>query len=297
VSNERENKNQIFRQGLAPEAQSSIQSGIQTMSAAERMKKEFGIVVVPAELVKLPSEGKIYSIDSGLHNRQEIEIKAMTTREEDILTSRAYAKKGSTITELIRSCVVDKSVDVEQLISGDRNALMVAIRITGYGAKLSPELKCPKCGETNHPDFDLSKVSIKSIGAEPVSPGVNEFECDLPVSEAKATFKLLTAKDEEDLVNQHERKKKMFNSPVDTLMSDQLKMSLLSVNGKRDRAALAFFVDNMSGLDSQTLREKMLDIKPDVDMKQLFECEFCDLVEEVEIPIDREFFWPRSRKK
>lgn len=294
MSKERENKNQVFRQGLAPDVQ--VQTGIQTMTAAERMRKEFGIVIVPAELVKLPSAGKIYSIESGLNNREEIEIKAMTTREEDILTSRAYAKKGSTITELIRSCVVDKSVDVEQLISGDRNALMVAIRITGYGAKLSPELKCPKCNETNHPEFDLSQVSIKPIGAEPVSPGVNEFECDLPVSKAKATFKLLTAKDEEDLVNQHERKKKMFNSPVDTLMSDQLKMALLSVNGKRDRGALAFFVDNMPGQDSQALRERMLEIKPDVDMKQLFECEFCDLVEEVDIPIDREFFWPRSRK-
>lgn len=292
MSKDRENKNQVFRQGMAPDV--AGQTGITTMTAAERMQKEFGIKIVPAEIVKLPSGGKIYSAESGLAGREDVEIKAMTTREEDILTSRAFAKKGTTITELIKSCIVDKSVDVEQLVAGDRNALMVAIRITGYGPKLKPEMKCPKCGETNHPEFDLSQVSIKSIGADPVAPGVNEFACELPVTKAKATFKLLTAKDEEDLVNQHERKKKMLNSPIDTLMSDQLKMSLLSVNGKRDRAALAFFVDNMPGLDSKALREKMIDIKPDVDMKQVFECEFCDLIEEVEIPIDREFFWPRS---
>lgn len=292
MSKERENKNQVFRQGMASDV--AGQTGITTMSAAERMKKEFGITIVPAEIVKLPSGGKIYSAESGLLNREDVEIKAMTTREEDILTSRAYAKKGTTIMELIKSCVVDRSIDLDQLVSGDRNALMVAIRITGYGPKLKPEVKCPKCSETNHPEFDLSKVSIKPIGADPIAPGANEFECDLPITKAKATFKLLTAKDEEDLVNQHERKKKMLNSPVDTLMSDQLKMSLLSINGKRDRAALSFFVDNMPGQDSKALREKMLDIKPDVDMKQIFECEFCDLIEEVEIPIDREFFWPRS---
>lgn len=292
MSNERENKNQVFRQGMTTEM--TGQTGITTMTAAERMKKEFGISIVPAEVVKLPSAGKIYSSESGLHGRDEVEIKAMTTREEDILTSRAFAKKGTTITELIRSCVLDKSIDVEQLVSGDRNALMVAIRITGYGPKLKPELKCPKCGENNHPEFDLAQVSIKPIGAEPVVPGVNEFECDLPATKAKATFKLLTAKDEEELINQHERKKKMLNSPVDTLMSDQLKMSLLSINGNRNKSALAFFVDNMPGQDSKTLRDKMLEIKPDVNMKQVFECEFCDLVEEVEIPIDREFFWPKS---
>ncbi len=292
MSNDRENKNQIFRQGM-PEM--NHPSGIQTMSVAERMMKEFGIKMAPAELVKLPSGGKIYSVSSGLAGKSEIEIKAMTTREEDILTSRAYAKKGTTVSELIKSCVIDKSIDVDELISGDRNALMVAIRITGYGPKLNPELRCPKCEHVNHPEFDLSLVSIKPIGAEPVAPGVNEFECDLPMIQSKATFKLLTAKDEEELLKNHERKKKMFNSPVDTLMSDQLKMSLLSVNGKRDRANLSFFVDNITGQVSQALREKMLSIKPDVDMKQMFSCESCDFAEEVEIPIDREFFWPRSR--
>lgn len=295
MSKERENKNQVFRQGMAPDVSNQI-GNMPSMSAAERMQKEFGIKIVPAELVKLPSAGKIYSTESGLAGCDEIEIKAMTTHEEDILTSRAYAKKGTTITELIKSCVVDKSINVEELVSGDRNALMVAIRITGYGPKLTPELQCPKCGETNHPEFDLSQVSITPIGADPVMPGVNEFACELPVTKAKVTFKLLTAKNEEELVSQHERKKKILNSPVDTLMSDQLKMSLLSVNGKRDRAALAFFVDYMPGQDSLALRDKISEIKPDVDMKQLFECKFCDLVEEVDIPIDREFFWPKSRK-
>lgn len=298
MSKERESKNQVFRKGLSPQEEGqSIQPGIKTMTVAERMKQEFGITVVPAEVVKLPSGGKIYSVESGLHGLEEVEIKAMTTREEDILTSRAYAKKGTTLTELIKSCVTNKSIDTEQLVSGDRNAIMLAIRITGYGPILKPEFNCPACGKENKPEFDLSKLSLKPIGSEPISPGVNEFECHLPVTNAVVTFKLLTAKEEEELITQHERKKKMLNSPVDTLLSDQLKMALLSVNNKRDRSALAFFVDNMPGLDSKTLRDKMQETKPDVDMKQLFECEHCDYVEEIDVPISRELFWPSNRTK
>lgn len=298
MSNDREAKNQVFRKGNAKDdaAQHAAASGIKAMSVAERMKLEFGINTVPAELVRLPSEGKIYSAESGLMGRADIEIKAMTTREEDILTSRAYAKKGTTITELIKSCVTDKTVDVDQLVSGDRNALMVAIRITGYGSSYKAEVKCPGCGQANTQEFDLTNLSLKPIGSDPVAEGVNEFECKLPHTGAMATFRLLTAKDEEELVAQHERKKKMFNSPVDTLLSDQLKMSILSVNGKRDRNALAWFVDNMNGQDSLALRDAISRTKPDVDMHQLFECQHCDHAEEVEMPITSEFFWPKSAR-
>ena len=105
----------------------------QGFSTRNVMKDDFGMEV-PVESVPLPSEGKIYPVDSSSHNRTHIEIKAMTAKEEDILTSRALIKKGTVISELLKSCMVDKSIRVDQLISGDRNALMTAIRVTGYGA-------------------------------------------------------------------------------------------------------------------------------------------------------------------
>ena len=79
------------------------------------------------------------------HACETVDIKAMTAREEDILTSRAFIKKGTVITELIRSCLVDKRIDPNSLLSGDRNALMVAIRVTGYGVEYSTEVTCPVC--------------------------------------------------------------------------------------------------------------------------------------------------------
>ena len=287
MSEDREQRNQVFGQAIQA-------GGMPTMSVAERLKQEFGIVV-PAELVKLPSGGKVYPPTSGLHMREEVEIKAMTTHEENILTSRAFIKKGTVITELIKSCVVDKSIVVEDMVAGDRNALMIAIRITGYGAEYQPEMKCPSCGQNNECDFNLGKLAIKTLGMDPVSPGVNEFECALPASKAKATFKLLTARDEEELVTLQERKKKVIGSTIDSLVSDQIKAAMLSVNGMRDRSKLSFFIDNMSSRDSLAFRNAMTRAKPDVDMTQLFECKFCDHSEEVDVPVTSDFFWPKSR--
>ncbi len=291
MSDQREQRNHnVFGQEGSP----SGAPGIQRMSAAERMKQEFG-VVIPAELVTLPSRGAVYPVESGLFKRDQLEIKAMTTREEDILTSRALIKKGTVITELIKSCVIDKSVDVDQLISGDRNALMVAIRCCGYGAIYRPSIECPGCKQTCEQKYDLSKLAIKELEAKPIADGINEFAFKLPVTGVTVTFKFLTGKDEEELIITQERKKKVVSSQVDTLVSDQLKAALLSVNNVRDKAKLAFFVDNMPGRDSLALRDYMKDAQPGIDMEQLFECDKCDYNETGVMEISSEFFWPRRK--
>lgn len=286
---ERENKNQIFRQG----GQEPAQSGMPSISAVERMRQEFGVVAVPAEIVRLPSGGKIYN-PANPACAGSVEIKAMTTREEDILTSRAFIKKGTVITELIKSCVTDKTIDVDELVSGDRNALMVAIRITGYGSDYEVNITCPACNKPNDKTFDLTRLLLKPIGLEPVSPGLNEFACELPVSKAKATFKLLTAKDEEELVRTQENRKRVLGpGGKDTIVTDQIKAALQSVNGNRDGSSLGFFVDNMPGRDSLAIRDAMAKARPDVDMTQPFECDHCDHKEDMSVPISVSFFWPK----
>lgn len=267
---------------------------IQKETAAQKLAREFGITV-PAEVVTLPSGGVVYPVESGLHLKKDLQIKAMTTREEDILTSRALIKKGTVISELIRSCVLEPGVDIDALIAGDRNALMIGIRCTGYGALYKPTMECPACRAQSEQNFDLSQLPIKELGAQPVVAGVNEFEFKLPKLGATVTFKFMTGKDEEELLVMQERKKKIVNSQVDTLISDQLKASILSVNNVRDKSKLSFFVDNMPGQDSLALREYMRKIQPGIDMSAVFECDKCGHTEEVEIPIGIEFFWPSSR--
>lgn len=288
MSDNREQRNQVFG-----EVATGV-PGIKTMTAAERMKQDFGITI-PADLVSLPSKGILYPQETGLSNRKQLEIKAMTTREEDILTSKAFIKKGTVVAELIKSCIVDKSVDVDALISGDRNALMIAIRCTGYGTIYKPEMECAACNQKQTAEFDLGKLAVKELTASPIQEGVNEFAFKLPVSGVTVTFKMLTGKDEEELVHTQERKKKVLSMQMDTLISDQLKASLISVKDIRDRAKLSFFVDNMPGRDSLALRDYMRTVQPGVDMTHLFVCQFCDHAEEVQIPIGIEFFWPSAK--
>jgi hypothetical protein len=121
----------------------AVPAGIQTRDV---MRDDFGFEV-PLESVPLPSNGVVYPSESALHMKETVEIRSMTAREEDILTSRALIKKGTVITELIKSCLIDKRIDVSTMLSGDRNALMVALRVTGYGAefdkKVQPLLTSP----------------------------------------------------------------------------------------------------------------------------------------------------------
>jgi hypothetical protein len=292
VSENREQKNQIFTKGTAQHV--DVSPGIKKETTAERLQREFNINI-PAEVVTLPSGGVVYTPESGLYLKRDIMIKPMTTREEDILTTRAFIKKGTVITELIKSCVAESGIDLDALIAGDRNALMIGIRCTGYGAIYKPTMDCPACGTATEQVFDLGKLAIKPLEVSPVADGVNEFAFELPKTKANVTFKFLTGKDEEELLTMQERKKKIIASQVDTLISDQLKATLLSVNTVRDRNKLAFFVDNMPGQDSLALREYMRTIQPGIDMTAQFECDKCNHNEEVQIPIGIEFFWPSSR--
>ena len=132
---ERQARNEIFG-GQSPPG----------MPSRNVMKDDFNFEV-PVETVPLPSRGAVYPHDSSIYGRETVDIKAMTAREEDILTSRALIKKGTVITELLKSCIVDKTVSSEHMLVGDRNAIMTAIRITGYGSEYKVEVDCPHCSE------------------------------------------------------------------------------------------------------------------------------------------------------
>ena len=138
------------------------QAQMQGFTTRNVLRDDFGMEI-PVESVPLPSEGKIYPADSAAYSRETVEIRAMTAKEEDILTSRALIKKGTVISELIKSCVVDKTIDIDSLILGDRNAIMTAVRVTGYGAEYRVEVVCPSCSEKSSQDFNLGELPIKRL--------------------------------------------------------------------------------------------------------------------------------------
>jgi hypothetical protein len=268
------------------------QANAQGFSTRNVMKDDFGMEV-PVESVPLPSEGKIYPADSSSYKKETIEIKAMTAREEDILTSRALIKKGTVISELLKSCIVDKTINVDKLISGDRNALMTAIRITGYGSDYRVEVNCPECDEKSEQGFQLSELPIKRLTIDPVSDGENAFEYELPVTKKKVVFRFLTGTDETNMSTESDRrKKKKLVGDVDNIVTSRLLHAILSIDGIDDKNKISLFVRNMPAKDSRSLRKFMDDNEPGVEMKSWMTCESCYEQSEVSLPIGASFFWP-----
>lgn len=250
---------------------------------------------VPTEIAPLPSKGKVYSKAHPLHGLEAVEIRSMTAREEDILTSRAYMKKGTTIDELIKSCLAVPGVNVDSILAGDRNALMITIRITGYGQDYNAEVQCSSCKETAEMTFDLSKLSLKGLDIEPVQPGQNAFTFKLPKSGKTVVFKFLTSGEERDMVTEIERRKKIASNANDNIVTTKLQRSIISIDGVDDAGKLASFIRNMPALDSRALRTFIDKHEPGIDMKAKCVCPLCDAEQEVEMPIGAKFFWPDAK--
>lgn len=256
------------------------------------MKDDFGLDI-PYESVPLPSLGLVYPQDHPLHGLETVDIRPMTAREEDILTSRALIKKGTVITHLIESCLVDKSIRANDLISGDRNALMVALRITGYGADYRTEVTCPECSTSSKYQFDLSEMPINRLGSDPDSPGENSFTFELPYTKKRVKFKFLTGADEEE-INRIDARRKKMGQLSESNVTARLEHTLIEVAGITDRSKINNFIRNMPARDSRALRKYMDDIEPGIDMTSWFECPACGEGSELGVPLGVNFFWPDS---
>jgi hypothetical protein len=217
----------------------------------------------------------------------------MTTREEDILTNRAYAKKGTVIDELFKACIVDNRIDPLDMLSGDRQALMVAIRASGYGEKYDAELECTECNNKSKWSFDLSALEIKPLDLDPVEQGRNLFEFTLPYTKNVVRFRFLTGRDEREMYELSERQKKL-GIGGDNAITAALTAAIVSVNGKDDRLAISQFVKVLPARDSLALRNYISDNEPGISMKQEATCPVCAHTEEVGLPMGATFFWPSA---
>jgi len=253
------------------------------------MKDDFGFEI-PVETVPLPSGGVAYPIESPLHGLKTVEIKAMTAKDEDILTSRALIKKGTVITHLLRSCLINKHIDPDEMLSGDRNAVMTALRVTGYGEMYKVEVDCPECGERSKQEFDLTDMPIKSLAVAPVSEGANVFEFNLPITKLPVRFKFLTGKDEQEMATISDRKKK--KGFADSTVTMRLGHSVISVNNITDKSKIDNFVRNMPARDSLALRKFIDENEPGIEMKSWMDCPHCSESSEVRLPLGASFFWP-----
>jgi len=236
----------------------------------------------PTEIIDLPTKGLLYPEDSPLSSGK-IEMKYMTAKEEDILTNQNYIKRGVVIDKLVQSLIIDKSVKYSDLFSGDKNALLIAARILGYGELYEFNYGGEKVS------VDLSKLDSKPINVDLFKDRKNEFEYTLPTTKKTLTFKFLTHKDEVDIDSEIKGLQKI-NKESSPELSTRLKYIILSVDGVTDKGGIRSFVDNeFLARDARAFRNYYASVQPDIDL--IFYPE--DGPEEgVDIPIGVTFLWP-----
>ena len=244
----------------------------------------------PTEVIDLPSKGKVYKKDSPLSSGK-LELKYMTTREEDILMSENLIKKGVVIDKLLDSLIVTKGVNSDDLVLGDKNAVLVASRILAYGPEYTVEVTNPNdIDEKVSHTFDLSQCPFKKLTKD-VDYTDNSFDFTTPVGKNNIKFKLLNGHDEKLVEKDVERSKKYgYNAEIST----RLRYTVTEVEGDSKPETIITYTQNLLARDSAALRNYIREISPDIDLTS--EIEIGGESVSVSIPLTVEFFWPQAIK-
>ena len=242
-------------------------------------------VKFPTEVVDLPSKGLLYPEGSPL-STGKIEIKYMTAKEEDILTSANLIKQGVVVEKLLESLIIDKSIKIDDLLIGDKNSVLIASRILAYGKEYEVEIDGRKI------EVDLTTLKDIPLDESIVTNGANEFEFELPATKRKLTFKLLTSGDEKEIDGEVKGYEKIHGIGYE--LTTRLKHQIISIDGDTKRASINSFVDNeFLSRDSIAFRTHVASIMPDVDMTSSYTDEEGN-EKEFTVPMTVTFLWPNA---
>jgi transcription elongation factor Elf1 len=254
--------------------------------------------VNPTEHVALPSGGRFYDEDHPLHGQDTVEIRFMTAKDEDILTSQSLLKNGTALEKLMQNILVDKRVNPSSMLIGDRSAILIAARATGYGKNYETNVTCPSCGEMSKTSFDITNFESfdgdvekqEELGVS-VTPD-NTYKVKLPLTTVTAEFRLLTGADEAAMTRTLQKRRN--KSSIDGSLSTQFVRAVVSLSGETDRDIIKKFSLLMPASDARHLRSAIRSVTPSVDLTQHFECPECGHEQDMEVPLTADFFWPNS---
>tara|TARA_B100000287_G_C20415338_1_gene695313 strand:+ start:9 stop:830 length:822 start_codon:yes stop_codon:yes gene_type:complete len=244
--------------------------------------------VAPTEHVDLPSMGVGYPEGHPLKDQETVEIKFMTTKDEDILTSKTLLKKGLAINKLIDNLLLDKTIRAADMLISDRNAIIIAARSSAYGHIYETKVKCPSCNSSQKMSFNLTDTQITQpdLGEDVEELENGNYLYETKYSKIKVEMRLLTGHDENILF-------KLMNSKDDNaILSTQMRLYIVSVNGHKQTNIIKHFVDNVPALEARALRKTYAKLTPNIQIKEDYECNSCGYEQEMEVPFNTDFFWP-----
>ncbi len=248
------------------------------------------MTMYPTEVITLPSQGKYYPEEHPIKKSGgNLEIKHMTAKEEDILTSTNLIRKGLALNKFLDSIIVHEGVSHEDLSSNDIVAVMIASRVLAYGKDYDITVQCDVCGHETTQVVDLAQMETPDDLVEPNLDGTLTF--DLPTGRT-VTIRVLTRGDEIQ-VEQENEKMENRGLPVN-LITSRLKRIIVELDGVTDKNQIASMVENMVVADSREIRKQYDRITPSVDTTISIQCSNfeCKNVIGGELPITAKFFWP-----
>lgn len=219
----------------------------------------------PTEILELPSKGLLYPQDHPLSSGK-LEIKCMTAKEEDILSTESYIKQGIVLDKLCESIILTKGVKYGDLLIGDKNALLFAARSAGYGPTYQTTVQTED-GVEIPVAINLYDIKYKMIDESLITPHENRFKFELPKSKKTIEFKLLTVQDQKDIESILKSNKKLGPMYTTSNLTTRLRKMILSVDGSSDQGVISKFIDSMLAIDSRAFREYLLKVQPDVDLE------------------------------
>ena len=253
--------------------------------------------IVPTEFVSLPSAGVYYPENHILHGEETVEIKFMTAKEEDLLSSKGLIEKGIVLDRLLDSLLVDKKLRSRDLLVCDRNAILIQARSSGYGNDYTTTINCRSCGESDKYAYNLDLAEVQSpLTADELAEanvehvGAGCFKVEVPSSPVHLVFRLLNGHDERGMMDLAEKRKK--RKQPDRLVTDQLNFMIVSVLDHEDRELISKYVDSLPLRDSRFLRKVYDAVSPSVALRKEFVCSHCDYEDDITFPFTTDFFWP-----
>ena len=247
----------------------------------------------PTEVIELPSQGKVYPEGHPL-SKGTIEIKYMTAKEEDILASQNLIRRGVVLDKLFESVVVEPGLDIGDIFIGDKNAILLATRVLGYGKDYQVEVNDPFTLEPQKTTIDLSAIQIKEVDFSKLNSN-NLYEFELPISKKIVKIKLLTHKDEL-AINADIQAMNRLSKGKDSVSQDvstRLRYMIQEVDGNSERGFINKWVqNNLLARDSRAIRNYVKEISPDLDLTYEFTSEITGEKEALDIPFGIGFFYP-----
>jgi hypothetical protein len=239
----------------------------------------------PFDVIPLPSKGKTYK-----NKKANVRVSYMTTADETILLSPNLLESGEFLSILFNRKILENDLRYRDLLVGDRNAIMLWLRATGYG-EMYPITIADENGEAFNTEIDLNTLKYKDMGAEPDAEGL--FDYTFKLSQTQIKFRLMTCGDIED-VEAIVSEEKDNGVLVDNTATYLLERSIVEVNGSRDRRMIKDFIRSIRIMDGRAFNEYVESIESGVDLNITVGTPGGGSVNTF-LPLNIGFFWPDIR--